>query len=355
MVALLIGVGVRLYLAVAYEGNFDQVSFEIVAGIVRRGGNVYAETTRYNYTPVWAILLGAFDGVARLIGQPLHAVVRSTLTLVDVVNALLIGRIALRYAGMPVSRGFATYLLNPVAILIVGYHGQFETLAALPLLLAIAAAPARGSASAAWRWLLGAIALIVKHIVVFQVWVLFWYSFSARKQPRALLFAVVLFAATFMPYLDGGVPGIYQNVFLYGGLAGLYGIGSFLPRPLAMLVFVVVMAAIPVVSRRAGLSLAAAMCLSGVAFIATVFGIGEQYFLIPIIFGGAFGGRWFWLYTTAATLFLLASPNNVGILSLPPLWNLVWIAAVAWLAALIYASARRSAGAESGGSHEPLP
>jgi hypothetical protein len=115
------------------------------------------------------------------------------------------------------------------------------------------------------------------------------------------------------------------------------------------------MAAVPVASRRAGASLAAAMRLSAVALLATVFGIGEQYFLIPIIFSSAFGGRWFWLYTCAATLFLLASPNNVGLIALPPLWNLVWLAAVAWLVALLYASARRSVDAGSGGSHEPRP
>jgi hypothetical protein len=355
-VALLVGVGLRLFLAVAFEGNFDQVSFETVAGIVRRGGNVYAETTRYNYTPVWAMLLAGFDVFAQTVGLPLHVVVRSALTVVDVVNAILIGRIGLAYAGTSVSRGFATYLLNPVAILVVGYHGQFETLAAMPLLLAVSLGPACGRAGALGRWLLGTISLVIKHILIFHVWVLFWYSFSRRTLPRALLLTVVVFAAAFVPYLSGGgAEGIVQNVFLYSGLPGLYGLGTFLPRAVAVLGFVAVMAAVPVASQRAGASLAAAMRLSAVALLATVFGIGEQYFLIPIIFSSAFGGRWFWLYTCAATLFLLASPNNVGVIALPPLWNLVWLAAVAWLVALLYVSARRSVDAGSGGSHEPRP
>jgi hypothetical protein len=353
--ALLIGVGLRLYLAASFEGNFDQASYEIVAGIVRRGGNVYAETSRYNYSPIWATAVGGLDLLAQYVGQPLHTVVRSALTFVDVLNAILIGRIGYADAGRSISRGFATYMLNPVAILIVGYHGQFETLAALPLLIAVALGPARGRVGALRRWLLGTIALLIKHILVFEVWVLFCYSFSPRKLPLALLFAGAVFAASFVPYLNGGTQGIVQNVFLYSGLPGLYGFGSFLPRTVAAVGFVAVMAAVPLALQRAGMSLAGATRFSAVAFLAMVFGIGEQYFLIPVIFASAYGGYWFWLYTGAATLFLLASPNNLGLVPMPPPWNLVWAFAVAWLAALTYTSARRSAGAGSGGSHDPRP
>jgi hypothetical protein len=235
--SLVLGVGLRLFLAVAFEGNFDQVSFEIVADIVRRGGNVYAETSRYNYTPVWSILLGGFDLLAQYTGQPLHVVVRSALTLVDVVNAILIGRIGLVYAGTSVSRGFATYLLNPVAILVVGYHGQFETLAALPLLLAVALGPAHGRVGVVGRWLLGTTSLVIKHILIFQVWVLFWYTFRPRMLPRALFVAGTVFFASLIPYINGGVSGIAQNVFRYSGLPGLYGFGAIRPRAVAVLGF----------------------------------------------------------------------------------------------------------------------
>src|SRR5262249_20117774 len=67
VLATLAGLGLRLWLAAGHYGNYDQTSFQAVSGIVARGGNVYAETSRYNYSPVWAhilALLAAFAGRA---------------------------------------------------------------------------------------------------------------------------------------------------------------------------------------------------------------------------------------------------------------------------------------------------
>ncbi len=55
------GTAVRLYLAYEFYGNYDTTSYEIVAAIVKRGGNVYAETSRYNYSPLWSLMLGALN------------------------------------------------------------------------------------------------------------------------------------------------------------------------------------------------------------------------------------------------------------------------------------------------------
>src|SRR5690349_18200368 len=67
-VSLLIGFGLRFFLAAAYHGNFDEDSYEIVVGIMQRGGNIYTETARYNYSPAWALVLFGLNGVAGLFG-----------------------------------------------------------------------------------------------------------------------------------------------------------------------------------------------------------------------------------------------------------------------------------------------
>lgn len=135
--AIGLGLGLRLFLAVSFRGNYDETSYEIVSGIVRRSGNVYAETARYNYAPPWAPVLGLAGGAADRLGIVLHTVIRGFLSLVDVWNAGLIGLIVASQAGKRRGQLAAvSYLLNPVAILIVGYHGQFETLAAVPLFAA---------------------------------------------------------------------------------------------------------------------------------------------------------------------------------------------------------------------------
>ena len=60
---ILAGTIIRLILAGAVFGNFDMDSYEIVVGIVHKGGNVYAETDRYNYSPVWFMVLLALKRI----------------------------------------------------------------------------------------------------------------------------------------------------------------------------------------------------------------------------------------------------------------------------------------------------
>ncbi len=83
------------------------------------GGNVYAETTRYNYTPVWAYCLLFLNRVALVTGLPFHFVVRGFLSLVDMVNALMIGLIAAQRDPKDGKQRSLLYLLNPAAILLV--------------------------------------------------------------------------------------------------------------------------------------------------------------------------------------------------------------------------------------------
>src|SRR5512146_1412095 len=63
--ATIVGIGLALRFLVALAGhNLDFESFQIVAGITARGGNVYAETARYNYGPIWFGVLRALHSVS---------------------------------------------------------------------------------------------------------------------------------------------------------------------------------------------------------------------------------------------------------------------------------------------------
>lgn len=74
LLALVIVIGVALRLALPLLGhNFDVESYRIVADIMGDGGNVYAETSRYNYWPIWFLIVhwldmlpgGGGEGMAR--------------------------------------------------------------------------------------------------------------------------------------------------------------------------------------------------------------------------------------------------------------------------------------------------
>lgn len=117
-----IGVGLILMLAASNFGSYNQASYEIVAGIMNRGGHVYAETIRYNYSPVSASCLLALHRLSALTVLPFPFCVRGFLTVVDIVDAALIGSLAQQYYGWRASRGFILYMLNPVSTLLTGYR-----------------------------------------------------------------------------------------------------------------------------------------------------------------------------------------------------------------------------------------
>jgi len=341
LLALAGGLAGRLYLAAAFEGNFDQQSWEIISAIMRRGGNVYAETDRLNYSPLFAYVLLVLDHVRSLTGLPAHLVIRGTLAIADVFVAILLALIARQVAPGRARATFILYFLNPVAILLVGYHGQLEILAALPLLLATWLHGRPRAPHAAVTWALGSLSLLVKHLLAFQVWMLFTYSFSRFGRLAASGLAGAVLVLSFIPFRDAGDE-ILRDVVSRAGFGGIYGFGSLLPRAISLPLFAGVMAALPSIAReRLALGLPQAMSFSALMLLTMIDGIANQYFLVPIIFGSLAPRVGYWVYTAAATAFLLASTDNVGVLPLAIPWNVVWVAAVVWAVEMVVRPAPR--------------
>jgi hypothetical protein len=336
-IALAVGLGLRLYGAVFFRGNYDQESYRIVARLVERGGDIYTDTDRYNYTPLWAWCLAAMHRLSAALDLELRVVVRTFLVLVDLANTAFVGLIASRAAPGPGSgeRAAAAYLLNPVAFLIVGFHGQFDVFAALPLLAAVWLLVRAPSAPPVLPvWLLGTLSILIKHLQVFSVWMLFMYTVRGRLRAAGLFAATLLvFAASFLPYLPASLDGIRANVIGYRGFTKIWGFGMLLPRYLSEPLFVAAMLALPFAARfRLRLSPARGLELASAGLMAFIHGISEQYFVVPAIFGSVVRPWAYWVYTAAATLFLVASPHNVYLVAWPTIWNLVWLAAAAWVA-----------------------
>lgn len=67
--------------------NYDLESYWIVGEIVAKGGNVYAETHRYNYGPIWFYILGVVYWFTDRFGQGFDffgLVIAMFLSLVDI-------------------------------------------------------------------------------------------------------------------------------------------------------------------------------------------------------------------------------------------------------------------------------
>jgi hypothetical protein len=313
--------------------NFDLESWKLFSDLVRNGKNVYAETYRNPYGPIWAYLCAGagyvqahFFGSESLVG--FHRLLALFLSMVDVAIAVLLAR---RY-----SLGIgALFLVNPVSLLITGFHTQFENLA---ILLALAACLTLQGKEAGSLARYGAamtalgVSLVVKHILVFlPLWFLLRSGASRRERALSLLpFAV--FAASFLPFVgdERGLEGVIEHVLMYDSfhLDGFFPrlVGAFVPLPAIELAF----AWVPVFS---GFKLVwlAAMMLTGfavqsrshteqllvylVAVVAFSSAIADQYLTIPMAACAVYWRRWpVWWYAGVSTIYLASSQSNIGML-----------------------------------------
>lgn len=125
--ALLAGFWARLW-AAQFFSNFDIESYIQIADLVHRGLNIYANTFRYNYGPIWAGVVWVVRIVGREVGyetlDQFHLLIAGVLSAADVGIAILLAR---REAfGVA-----ALFILSPVSVIITGYFSQFDNVAIL--------------------------------------------------------------------------------------------------------------------------------------------------------------------------------------------------------------------------------
>lgn len=330
---ILFGLLGRLLLAGYTNGNFDMGSWQINADIAFRGGNVYAETWRYDYSPIWFTVLGGLKWIElHVSGISFSFLVRAFLTLCDLLTLILLLRIA-HLQGLPANRTALLFFLNPVSLLCTGYHGQFENVTVLLLLAGAYVFMQADGRSARGKWMLwisATFAMCVKHLVFPQVLTAVTVGFR-RRWVCFTLFALsgLVFLSLFIPYVSEARGQIFRQVFFYSSIENLYGITLlFAWKPLKYL-FILGLFIYPFCIRNH--DLLTQFLLGFLFFLTFTTGIGDQYFVLPIALGALRASKGFLVYTVLASLFILGSPVNIHLHVLSRLnVNVVWIGAIFW-------------------------
>lgn len=307
---LIVGIILR-YLVTLFGHNFDLDSYEIVGKIVTSGGNVYAETNRYNYGPIWSWVIGLLYGFGNLLGNPfliLRYGVTTLLTFTDMAIAAVIGKkMGTKYALL--------FFLNPISIIISGFHGQFDNLAILIALIAVIYI-SDNSHKKFWGIFLLGISLSVKHIFfLLPLWL-------AVKEKRpfnkfiVLTAPVVIFLLLFAPYWQTGGTGIIENVFLYKSFnnAPLWNIfiPDFLARYISPMVFFVAGLALMGIFVYRESRVKSFLIYLGAIFIFSS-AVANQYLVIPVIFAIFFINPFTLLFLLWATIKLLIDGAGLNI------------------------------------------
>ena len=308
-------------------------SYWLVSDLVIHGKSVYAETARYNYGPIWQLILGVCRRITIAFNiddiEHFHIIIAGCLTWVDAMLALILRK---HYG----ARAALFFFLNPVSILITGYHSQFDNFA---ILLAMMACSQMNEDNKKFVFrstilsmsLLG-VSLAVKHIFIFFPLWLWWKYRNASVELRSsiLVFAYGIFGLLFVPFIfdPDSLTGIVENVLKYGssyrnGLLGRF-LALFFDVDLveshlgvslsgAMFKLLTIVAGVLWTSRCWDRSeMRELLFIYLITIVALTCSMADQYLAIPIVALARYYRRVAsWVYSLTATVLLFASSNNV--------------------------------------------
>jgi hypothetical protein len=333
---VVLGIGLR-FLAATRGYNYDFDSFLVVINIVKHGGNVYAETTRYNYGPVWFNILLVLHNAASVF-QDNHErifryIITGLLSLVDIGIFSLLWKKTGRLAAV-------LFFLNPISIIITGYHRQFENLA---LFLGLAAVILFGDDCEKPlnpRKLVGlmvlGISLMTKHILfAFPLWLAvkqkgFW------NKVLVIIVPISVFILGFVPYWNGGQQGILQNVLTYQSFNNQYFFRLFVPEMLhyvlnAYSTWIILLGIFAVAFRRR--TAYDSILLYSCVLVAASPAIANQYLAIVVPFIAANPNFIFLFYTIIGTWHLMVDSDGLHIAELQ---SVVGISTGTYFALLVF-------------------
>lgn len=349
-----LGIGARFFFANLNLYNFDIMQFYKDVDIYRNHGNIYIEQNKhYNYSPLWYYYLGILDKVTLQEKYfPLYLTIRISLIIVDIFNTLILIWIAYRYK-KSLSLTAGLYMLNPILIVLTGYHGQFEQLAMFFLLAAFALSISiKNKIHKALLFACLVISFCIKHVIAFPL-ILFIQALYNSRIKTILLTSIItiIFLTTFIPYIKTASKEIVSYVFMYRSVERRYGIPDILNRRCQTCVITNVKIfnkdleisaySLYFVLFIVGFILSfyflkftdpgKAILFGALYFVTWTNGIGAQYLFLPMIIGTLYPSKWMLIAIVLQTGFVLGNSDELGQYAFDGFgWTIVWVANLFW-------------------------
>ena len=224
---LLIGLAARLIPAfiLAPQSNYDIDSFSLVAKHVLNFENVYtsADTiTRHPYLPLQMYWLGVSQWVSEKTNIPFSSFVRLLPIFADLIIVWLLFAFFRKNQKTDPIYAALMYAVNPIAIYVSAFHGQFDSVPLLFLILSLIYAGTSVTKSGFW---LG-IGIWIKSwpVLAFPA---IWSSFISKNERFKFLLNVLLpliFGVLFYNiWFSGGIISTVNNAISYNHSIGHWG------------------------------------------------------------------------------------------------------------------------------------
>lgn len=330
---ILLGLWARLFFAYHTTCNQDLVWWYGHLEQIEKTGHIYKHTS-YNYSPFWYYLAKTCYYISnKLSFFTFMFVVRAILTVVDLANLMMVINLA-KLRKMPIVYTSAAFFLNPISIIITGYHGQIDTVSIFFLLTALYLSLKYGRKSIYIGWFMLTLASIVKHQIIFQIPIFLAHVLKSNKRVVLLfLTSIVLFLLSFGTFWIGGREAIIKNVFAYGGMSQPYGFICLHFSPFAAAVhkyvFIFLLFGWPFLFKTKDLLKSSLVGM--LVLLVFTSGISTQQFVLPVALGALQPNIAFGFYTMAVSFFLFGNLDELkipffGVMS----WNYVWFAVFIW-------------------------
>jgi hypothetical protein len=183
--------------------------------------NPYEAPRLYPYPPVWVWAEAGSEWLARRTGLSFAVLVKLPVLASDLA---IVGLLAAwgRRRGIGLGPGWL-YALHPVSVLVDAFHGQFDAVALLFVLLALLAFEA-GRRDASALALAAAIGLKSFPVLLLPVFLL-GPGMTARARARFAILALAPVLLLLLPYAAADLGALRRELLGYGGIADLGWIG----------------------------------------------------------------------------------------------------------------------------------
>jgi hypothetical protein len=296
--------------------NFDFESQTIIVKSISEGFNPW-DTDRYNYGPIYAWILYFFyyfSGDDWLLFRELNIIF---LSFIDIFISLILWKINKKYISL-------VFLLNPISLIISGYHNQFDNLAILPIII-IFFLTFKNKISKLNIIFLLSLSIATKHIFVFLPFFLIYYFYKNKFNIFTLLLPYLIFMLSFVPYLIPFIHNsplnktsekIINNVFFYSStgntpLLSLLFNSDAPSRIISFITFIFGLLIFGVLIQK--LNFIDLFLIYTLVLLIFSPSLANQYLVIPLIAVLYYRSIFSYLYIIYSTLFLMHDENGLGI------------------------------------------
>jgi hypothetical protein len=364
----------KIYCAATTYGTNDTGLFQLYGQALYENGleETYKASQHFNHTPALSCLLIALYWVTTTFSWSFPLVLRLPGIAADVVTCIFLSRLISRDSSTGLSWNWGIlFALNPVAFMVSGYHGNFDSVIAMFVFLAAYYAFRDRIDLCAFCFAL-AVHVKVAPLILTPVFFFFW-----MRRGKGMRFSIIVSALLLSVWLFPLIrfPGVFlHNVFGYGSYWGIWGITYWLRQtgyaPFHLVSFyslnplqekimtglkIVVIAGIVALAwfqrSRNTRSIFATVSYSFAIFFAFAPGVLLHYLAWPSCFALLHARRWCLILLTASSVFLFRCysvinhgfPWDKGLFTVHVLdrwiaWsNLPWIAYTAFLASFLFA------------------